>query len=226
MFKQCVVAGALLIAAGSVSAQQVFFSDFESTLAAEVTGDGSIQGSQGYSAFGFGNNLFRNSAFGDPAGATVLTLINLPAHDAVSLDFLLAAIDSWDSTNGNPSPDLFNVELDGVNIFQATFANTSGSNQYTPPAGGLLIDNGNLGFAGFLDDGFDMSFEPTLHNIPHTASTLTIRFFASGAGWQGGDDESFGIDNLSVTLTQVPTPGAASLAILGVLLAVRRRRQG
>lgn len=226
MLKQCIAVGVLSLAAGSVSAQQVFFSDFSSGQPAEITGDGSIQGTQGFSAYGFGSNFFRNSAFGNPAGATVLTLSNLPVHNRIEVNFLLAIIDSWDSTDGNPSPDFFNVEIDGVNVFQATFSNASGSVEYVPPPNGLLANNAALGFGSFNDDAYAMAFEPALHNIPHTSSTVTIRFFASGAGWQGGDDESFAIDDLRIVVTQVPTPSAGALALIGTLgIASRRKRK-
>jgi hypothetical protein len=210
-------------AASSVaSAQVVFTNNFEGPLPPEITGAGTIQGSQGFSAFGFGNNLFRNGDAGNPvAAATTLTLTGLPAHTALNIDFLLAVIDSWDSTNGSPAPDLFNLSVDGNPVFQATFAHASGNVNYNT---GQLVYNTQLGFnGGWGDSAYDMSLEPLLHNIPHTASSVTITFFASGSGWQGGDDESWGIDNLTVTL--VPTPGAAALALAGTPLALRRRRR-
>ncbi|MFT3687033.1 MAG: hypothetical protein QM783_19280 [Phycisphaerales bacterium] len=202
------------------SAQVVFSNNFEGAMPAEITGAGSIQGSQGYSGWGFGNNLLRNDAGGNPATATTLTLTGLGAHTSISIDCLLAVIDSWDSDNGNPSPDYFNIAVDGSPVFQATFAHASGGNNYNL---GQLVYNTQLGFNGsWGDSAYDLSFEPSLHNIAHTGSTLTITFFASGGGWQAGDDESWGIDNLTVTL--VPTPGAATLLLAGAPLAMRRRR--
>jgi len=224
MLKLCVFVGAAAAASCSVSAQQVFSSDFESDLPAQVSGPGVITPTQGYNAFGFGAGFLRNSSFGDPAAPIEVTITNLPAHDSVSLDFLLAVIDSWDSDNGSPAPDYFNVSVDDVPVFQATFANASGGAQYNPPAGGLLIDNGSLGFNSYVDDAFDLAFEPAVHNIAHTASSVTVRFFASGAGWQGGDDESFAIDNLSISVSSVPAPAAGALASLALFAAARRRR--
>lgn len=205
---------AMCAAAGAASAQQVFSSDFESGLPAEFSGSGAVEGTQGYASYGFGSQFLRNDTLGSPS---ILTLTNLPAHTSISIDLVLAAIDSWDSTNGNPSPDFFNISVDDVSVFQATFANTSGSNSYGP----LLVDNAGLGFSGYADDAADLSTEALLHNIPHTASTVVIKFYASGGGWQGGFDESWAIDNLSVTV--VPAPGAAAMGLLG-LAAMRRRR--
>jgi len=46
-----------------------------------------------------------------------------------------------------------------------------------------------------------MGLDPVFQNIPHTAGTLTIEWFAGGSGWQGGSDESWAIDNVEVILT-------------------------
>ena len=89
------------------------------------------------------------------------------------------------------------------------------------------------GFSGFTDRAFDMTAEAALQNIPHTASTLTVSWFASGAGWQGGSDESWAIDNLSVSINAAPaaTPEPGTLALLvtsgltGTGLFLRRRRR-
>ncbi len=214
MVKVFTFVAALGALAGVASAQQVFSSDFESGLPAEFSGAGAVEGTQGYASYGFGQQFLRNDALGSPS---ILTLTNLPAHTAISLDLLLAAIDSWDSTNGSPAPDFFNISVDDVPVFQATFANASGGVSYGP----LLVDNAALGFGGYNDDAADLSTEALLHNIPHTASSVVIKFYASGDGWQGGGDESWAIDNLAVTV--VPAPGAAAMGLLG-LAAMRRRR--
>jgi len=63
--------------------------------------------------------------------------------------------------------------------------------------------------------------------IAHTASTLTIDFYASGddtsaAGvdnlsWSGQGDESFAIDNVQVILNNVvPEPSTLALLFLGL----------
>ncbi len=82
--------------------------------------------------------------------------------------------------------------------------------------GGLLTPRpySDLGFlstgpANALDSAWDLSLDPVFQNIPHTASTLTIDIFADGAGFQGGANESFGIDNLNVVLNGVPVIATA-----------------
>ncbi|MCL4222190.1 MAG: hypothetical protein KJZ65_12570 [Phycisphaerales bacterium] len=223
-----VVAGVFVAFSSVALAQevQVFYTDFDSGLAPEITGVASIESVQGFAGLGntgniFSGNLLRNDAVN---GATVITLTNLPTHEAISISFLLAVLDSWDSINGSRSPDYFNVIVDGVTVFQTTFAQASGNVNYQPPAGGLIAPLANRGWnSSWGDAGYDMSFEPALSLIPHTASTVVVQIVANGAGYQGGNDESFGIDNLSISVT-IPTPGSlVGLAGLG-LVGLRRRR--
>jgi hypothetical protein len=219
------------------AAQQVFFTDFDSGVPGQFSGVTTTAAVQGYAGLGpagnqFAGNLLHNATTGNPAAATVLTLTGLAPHTGVSVGFLLAVIDSWDSTNGSIAPDFINVEVDGASVFQTTFNNQTGSVSYSPPAGGEIGVQAHRGFnAEFGDRAYNMYLEPALQNIAHTSSTLTIRWFASGAGWQGGMDESFGLDRVSVSLvgggTAVPEPGALSLLLAGTvpaLLWARRRR--
>jgi hypothetical protein len=72
---------------------------------------------------------------------------------------------------------------------------------FVPPPGVLLTESVPLGFNSDHDDAaYDMGLNPAFDNIPHTANSLTIEWVASGDGWQGGDDESWAIDNLEVVL--------------------------
>ena len=148
---------------------------------------------------------------------TRLTLTGLPAHTSVDVNFLLAIIDSWDGTGPNTfQPDYFNVAVDGVSVFSETFTNVGGSSQsYQPTAAGVrlttgVFDHGFSLFPNVGDSAYNMGLEPRLHNIAHTASTLTIEWFASGAGWEGGTNESWAIDNVQVVLNGVtPAPTRA-----------------
>lgn len=213
----------VLTASAPAMATEVFFTNFNSGLPAQISGGGTVESVQGFAGFGnpgnqFGGNFLRN-ATNSPIVATTLTLNNLPAHDSLSIRFLLAVIDSWDSDNGNPAPDLFQVRVDGTLVLSVTAANQSGSNTY---AGNQIAPLAAYGFGPFNDRAFDMSTEAALNNIPHTASSVTIEFTAAGAGWQGGLDESWAIDNLGVSV--VPAPGAAGVLALGALGVARRRR--
>jgi hypothetical protein len=153
----------------------------------------------------------------------------------VSLSFLLAIIDSWDSANGSPSPDIFFLRVDGNSVLAATFANQSGT--ITDTVGTSLTNLMDLwtapGGQHFNDRAYDATGDARLTSIAHTASTLTVELYGGGSGWQGGADESWGIDNLAVTINAtatVPVPEPMPLAALGLGLGgiwlMRRRRRG
>ncbi|TLD47206.1 MAG: hypothetical protein FAZ92_00510 [Accumulibacter sp.] len=214
-----------LLAALAVPAQAaVFYSnDFEAS-AAGMSGAGFLAGSQGFSAYGFGSQYFRNSSLGNPAASSVLGLSLGSAATAVTLNFDLAAIDSWDGFNCC-GPDFFNVKLDGTTIYSKNF-DIFGSPSTGPELSNLVYGS-NVAVAGWGDQGYKVAL--SLGNL--SAGAHTIEFFASGAGWQGGDDESFAIDNVVVEGDsagggQLPEPASLalfSLALLGAG-AVRRSR--
>jgi Ca2+-binding RTX toxin-like protein len=152
---------------------------------------------QGYSTLGFSGDFLRNTSGGNPASATTLTLTNLPAHDGLDIDFLLALIDSWDGTSAPYGPDHFKVTVDGVTVLDISTTH-NGAVLYNGVELGTVAQRGFN--ATWNDRAFDMAAEPLLSAIPHTASSATLRFFADGAGWSGGTDESWAIENLQVTL--------------------------
>jgi hypothetical protein len=206
----------------------VFFTDFESGVPAEITAPGSVlDGVQGYGGLGpvgnqFGGSFLRYTSV--PLFDTQLTLTGLPAHDHLSLAFLAAIIDSWDGT------ELFQVAIDGTTLFSHWFQLATGdASDYVAPAGGLLSSGTDLGFSGCCyynrDRAYDMSVDPTFE-IPHTASSVTIVWRISAISgpaanqWQGGNDESWAIDNVKVSVSSTTTgvgdsPGIpASLTLL------------
>jgi hypothetical protein len=160
---------------------------------------------QGFTADGFDGNFLRNPT--NPPQKTTLTLTDLPDHDKVDIGFLLAIIDSWDGSDGSPSPDVFNVAIDGQTIFSETFAIASGTGSYVPPANVEIANKQQRGFnGGWTDSSYNMANEPAFQSINHTASDLTLDIFASGAGWQGGSDESWAIDNFQLCVNAVAPP--------------------
>ncbi len=220
---------------------QVFFTDFNSGVPVEFSGITSTEFVQGYNGLGtdsnvFSGNFLRNTTV-SPIIPTRLTLTGLPKHDSIDLNFLLAIIDSWDGTinNASPtaSPDIFNISIDGNLIFSNTFSNVtpvvaSAIQGYTPPVGVELAREVQLGFQlvdflgdnlARLDSAYNLGLDPIFDNIPHTNDTLTIEWFASGAGYQGGSDESWAIDNVEVIINEtqtVPEPknNVAAFALL------------
>jgi len=208
----------------------VYFNNFDgglrvaSGIGAVLDGIVTTEFVRGYAGYGNGGNKFggdflRNatggdagggSGRGDPGTPTYLTLTGLPQHSGIDLNFLLAIIGSWDGSTspdgpeGCPegcSPDLLEIRIDGQIIFSESFGAWGDPSFHPVPAAVLLVDSANLGFEyGDYDFGYDMYLLNQLSNIPHTADSLVIEWRAWGGGWQGGEDESWAIDNLEVEL--------------------------
>ncbi len=227
MKKTTQLLAALLATAASLSVQAAFVyqNDFEVN-AAGMSGAGAQVSSEGFNAYGFGKQYFRNSAAGNPATSSVLGFNLSGAATGVTLSFDLAVLDSWDGFNCC-GPDMFNVKVDGVSIYSKNFSIFDG-----PSSGSelvALVYGPNLAVAGWGDAGYSLNF--SLGNL--AVGAHTIEFFASGAVWQAGDDESFAIDNLTVQArsidqgNQVPEPesfGLVALALAGLALTRRRTR--
>ncbi len=189
----------------------VFSTDFNKGLPPQFSGIADIVGVQGYAGYGLEPNVFsgyflRN--FSIPPKPTTLALDNLPAHTSIDLHFLLAIIDSWDGYGPDTccGPDKLTITVDGKPILDAIFDNAwnNGSQEYRPPQSAALARDVELGFRDIddhdQDSAYDTSQDPRFSNIPHTSNTLTVEWYASGENWQGGDDESWAIDNLVVIL--------------------------
>ncbi len=196
---------------------------------AQFSGVTTVESVQDYMGLGTGTNQFagqllRNESGGTPLGTsgspTTLTLTGLPSHTSIDLNFLLAVIDTWDGSlvgtphSGNGTGDYFRVTVDGNDLFDESFEhkNNGGPQSYIPPAGVRLASGVELGFnRSYLDAAYDMGLDPLFDDITHTASSLTITWLARGTGWQGGTDESWGIENVEVVLNSVPDLIATSL---------------
>jgi PEP-CTERM motif len=231
MFKR-LFSCAVLAGVGCLPAQaaQVYANNFDgpATVAAGVlasfTGDGALQGTTADYTATYGQ-IYRSQS---SSVQTLLTLNNLPAHTTVDIDFLMAFLDSWDSNNGTPAPDNLDLYVDGVKLATYTFNSASGNN--VAYGGGLLLAQGvqfdaNLYYSDAI---VDMSVDAGL-SFAHSASSLTVGWTASGAGWQGGTDEAYGIDNISISVAgtpPVPEPGGLALMALGgALLWVAKTRR-
>ncbi|NUM36640.1 MAG: hypothetical protein HUU50_19030 [Candidatus Brocadiae bacterium] len=192
---------------------QMYFNNFDgtqsyysgyTTVTGGFSGTVSIESVGGLSGIGVTGNTFsgsylRNSTSGNPASTTVLTLSNLPVHDTVSINFLLALINSWDGDASPYGPDILNVKVNGSLVFSynpRTYANST-----------ALSMGSNT---------FNMYLENALKDIPHTASTLTVEWYASGSGWQGGADESWAIENVQI-VANIPEPGTCVLFMFAFL---------
>jgi hypothetical protein len=195
----------------------VFTTDFENVAPAQVTGVITTEPVQGYDGLGpdgnpFGGDFLRIGTDSSQTAVATLTLANLPAHTSIDLGFLLAIIDTWDGSGSLSSqPDIFNVTVDGVPIFSESFSNVNQPGHVqgyhpTVPAADLtpgdqrFVDRGFAAVDTVGDAAYDMSVEPRLREIVHTGATLTIQWFASGAGLEPVVNESWAIDNVNVRL--------------------------
>jgi len=185
-----------------------------------------------WNAAGWSGRYYRNATGGSPWGTpgtlTQLTFTGLAAHNAVSISSILGLLDSWDSRNGSPAPDNLNLFIDGNLVASLTAANASG-NTWDFAGGTALAQCAQTdGHQFYCDTLVDWSA-----TFAHTGSTLTVGWQASGAGWQGGDDESWGIDNIKIDYftrggNGVPEPAAWAMMIAGFGLvgaAMRKRNK-
>ena len=196
----------LVVSQSGISLPEIVLSeDFENEFNFAFTGNVDIEPVGQYASIrGFEGNFLRNLTSGNPADTTTITINDLPPHDRLSIGFVLAIIDSWDGDAGGG--DFFTVRVDGENVFSHTFhSQDNGSQSYVAPQGVELARSIDLGFSSgpeSLDSAYDLSKEPSLQDIAHSGESVTIEIFASGANWEGGDDESWAIDNFEVRTYQ------------------------
>jgi hypothetical protein len=219
-FAMAAILATWVAAVHPVRAAVVFSTDFESGLPAEFSAPGSeLDGVQGYAGLGpagrqFGGLFLRYTSV--PLYPTTLTVRNLPPHDHLSVKFLLGIIDSWDGT------ELLQIRVDNVLRFNHWFLLATGdTTDYTPaPPGSILSMSTNLGFSGCCyynrDRAYDLGVDPAFLDIPHTADSVVVEWTISAISgpaadqWQGGDDESWAIDAVSVEVSQSAAVGDAA----------------
>ena len=130
----------------------------------------------------------------------LLTIDNLPVHRAVTLNWDLLILDSWDGNRSDAGPDFWgfevfnNVSGQWETPFEFTFSQFDLSNGDSFPG---LPDVGptQLGFSSNYDDSIYRDLERT---IDHSGDTLQVKF--RGRNLQTLNDESWGLDNLTVTV--------------------------
>jgi hypothetical protein len=170
-----------------------------------------------------------------------LTLGGLPAHTAVQLDFDLYLIRSWDGSSGGAplydfGNDVFRVAVQGGPLLLAeTFSNGNPAGQsYGPnannPAFTGAAETYSLGYV-FNDGTINQVMDSVYRfNFLFSDTRNLVAFDFSAFGLQGLDDESWGLDNVRVSLLGMPTRAVdepATLALLGIGLlgaGLARRR--
>lgn len=145
-------------------------------------------------------------------GTVSLTLNNLPTHSQVSITFDLFCIRSLDGNGpAGGGPDNWQIAIAGQPspLFKTNFANYYGQAQAFPDAYGVGSYPGQTGAdeintLGYnWDDGKPMNSVYYFRGartfvVPHTASSITINFTSFQT--ESVDNESFGLDNVGVTL--------------------------
>ena len=229
--------GAITLGAFSIVAHAVPFQVFEydnggfTCTVCSLTSTGSLfQPVEGYATLPGFEEVFIHADLSSSISRVDIQVSNLPAHNVLSLDFLLAIIDSWDGSATSVAPDFFNVEIDGVSVFRETYDNFDTADQSAPTSNQISFGT-QLGFnSTWNDSAYDMSLLSVFDGIAHTANSVSIVFFANGAGWQGGFDESFALDNIVVTVDtvngQAPEPATLVLMTIGLAgIGFARKRE-
>lgn len=138
-------------------------------------------------------------------------------YNLFSLVFDIYALDSWDGNDASQGPDTFFVKVNGSTQLSGTIGNVWPTQTLRTPD----IGPKHLGFNSAWVDSIYRKMQVDFV-LPAGATKAVIDFGAIGL--QGLNDESWGIDNVQLSYSVVPAPGAAlGLAGLG-LLGIRRRR--
>jgi MYXO-CTERM domain-containing protein len=148
---------------------------------------------------------------------TLTLTLDTMGGQAYSLVFDLYLIDSWDGGNPTWGQDRFSVKVDTALVFSELLDNAMGSAHST------YRDPDEVGMFGFgkRDVDRDAIYRAIALDFVANGEVTQISFF--GSGLQGKNDESWGIDNVSVAA--VPSPGVAAALALGALGAASRRRR-
>lgn len=179
--------------------------------------------SQGFHGLGPASNPFDGNmlvATGTTSNMVAsLTLLNLPTHTSLSMSFLLAIIDKWNVGGGSR----LEIRVDGVIVFNQLFDTTNPS---------LGYDDHHISTGAYFnsmvipdDSAHNMLNTAALQNIPHSAPSAHIEFYARD---NFSSARGFGLDNLLITLDNpvvIPLPTAATMSLAGLgMIALRRRR--
>ncbi len=171
-----------------------------------IGNQGGDLGSTGSIGDGGGGNNGGGGGGGD--GTTVLYTLELDFYP----------IDSWDGNRHLNGPDVFQINANNNNIFSETFDNVSAGQHQTfraPNAVGQFAGNTSWNDAIYRNIQIPFVFD----------STGSVTFTFTGIGLQSPLDESWGIDNISLSYTVVPAPAPLALTSLLGVLGLRRSRR-
>jgi hypothetical protein len=127
--------------------------------------------------------------FGESESVTLA--LNTTIGESYVVKFDMYAIDSWNGSETSSGPDYFDVSVDGTVLFHQTFDNRPTTQAYSYPY--PSDQQGNYGFDSGYDDG---AFRVVAVNFTASAAVTNIKF--ASLDLQELDDESWGIDNVTV----------------------------
>ena len=133
------------------------------------------------------------------------------------LRFHLYVLDSWDGSDTTHGPDSFGIRVNNTLVFNETFANQHTYQSYDRDPD---VGRAQLGFDQRWDDSIYYMAIP----FDTAAPTISVQFFAYGL-LGAVADESWGIDNVRLSVVSVPAPGAAGLGLVAGGFLLRRRRR-
>jgi len=136
-------------------------------------------------------------------------------YNLYTVKFDFYCLDSWDGNDTVNGPDRFSILANTTTIFSETFGNVYGPQTMRAPNVGPVA----IAFNTLYPDSIYRAVTATFQ-VPDS-QVFTLKFGA--AGLTGLNDESWGIDNVSVSYAIVPAPAPIALAGAGLLMLRRKR---
>jgi ankyrin repeat protein len=143
-----------------------------------------------------------------------LALTDLPRHSEATVSFDLLILKSWDGNSAQYGPDRWSLRVkNGPTLIETTFSNNrkveSDRSLQSYPRPGSFPQEGaaavnTLGYAFFGDSTYHMSI-----SFQHTDDALTLEFTGDLFEGKGTGDESWGLDDVRVSLKAETGPKPA-----------------
>ena len=151
-----------------------------------------------------------------------LTLHNLKPHTLVTVAFDLYILKSWDGNNQTYGPDRWALRAqNGPTLLDTAFSNNPKTGADLSPQNYPVANSpqqtgatsvNTLGYSFYGDSIYHLTF-----NFPHSGDTLILNFSSSLFEGKGTDDESWGLDNVRVSInSDAPLVASAAAPSIGL----------